>query len=246
MLARREGRNDDALRLLLALFEQADEGHPSERAQHFMTMFEWSQLSEVHAPAYAALVATRDAQTRRLLDGEDVFGADDEARPSSRFRVIVEMNRTLKDSRATYELFVQLLAVLPKRACREAFTALPSIVEAGDFALAERHLPDPLARLDELNDMARALPLLAPLRAAPRLAAELSSFMEQVRLRAAVLRGLGRAAEAASLCDTALTGFTSEDMRALARRELAVPGTVLDEVVAHQMALERQQAQAAT
>jgi hypothetical protein len=236
--ARQEGRNDVALRLLVGLFDQVGNGAPRSSGHHFITMFEWSQLAEKYYPAYEALVSARDEQVRRLLDGDEIFGARGDARPHSRFQVIVNMNETLKDSRATYELFVQMVSFLPTLARREAFMALPAIVEAGDFSLAERYLADPLERLEELNRLARDLPLFPPLGAAPRLAAELSNFMKDVVLRAAVLRGLGRETEAESLRNVALAGIASDDMRALGNREIAVPGTIIREITSYRMSLD--------
>jgi hypothetical protein len=237
VMARHEGRDDDALRLLKGLFDEVSNGAPRFFGQYFITMLEWSQQAEKYHPAYEALVSARDEQVRRLLSGDEILGAGGDARPHSRFQVIVDMNNTLKDSRATYTLFVQLVSFLPTLARREAFMALPAIVEAGDFALAERYLTDPLERLEELNRMAGDFPLFPPLGAAPRLAAELSNFMKDVVLRAAVLQGLGRETEGESLRKAALAGLESEDMRALGIREIAVPGTIINEITSHQMSL---------
>ena len=228
--ARREGRSDDALRLMAELFDQMTKGVPGTNELLFITLFEWSQLAEAYHPAYEALASARDEQVRRLLDGDDIFGASDVAWPRSRFRVIINMNETLKDSRATYELFIQLLSLQPALAHREARLALPAIVEAGNFALAERYLADPLARLKELNQLANELPLFPPPRAAPRLAAELTIFVRDVNLLAAVHEGLGKDSEAKSLRGAALSGIASDDMRALGQRELAAPGTITREI----------------
>ena len=85
---------------------------------------------------------------------------------------------------------------------------------------AERHLPrDPMERLDELNALALNLPLFPPHRSAPRLTAELSNFVTDVRLRAAALAGLAQ-----------------DEMRTLAMRELAEPGAITSAITAHQMA----------
>jgi hypothetical protein len=80
--------------------------------------------------------------------------------------------------------------------------------------------------------------LFPPTIAAPRLAAELTNFIDEVRLRAAVLQGLGRETEAEALCNAALAGIASEEMRALAMRELAVPDTITREITDHRSTLE--------
>ena len=231
MLAQRDGRYDEALSLLLDVFARAD-------STHFITMFAWSQLIEQYAPARAAMVRERDTQATRLLAGDLTFGKDYSDRPRDRFDVIVGMNEALKDSRATYDLFLQLLAVQPEVSKRSAWRVLPAMVEAQDYALAERYVGDPLSRLAELNSLAEKLPLIPVGREAPRLAAELSNFVRELSLRAAVLRGLRRAAEADALQNAAIAGLTDDAMRALALRELADHGAINREIAAARMHLD--------
>ncbi|MRX09015.1 hypothetical protein GJ697_14330 [Pseudoduganella sp. FT25W] len=153
--AQREGRYDEALSLVLELFARADN-------THFMAMFIWRLLIEQHPPSRQALARERNAQASALLGGSltfDVVGAE---RPRSRFDIIVNMNEMLGEIRATYELFVQLLNVDPEHAQRQAGRALPAIVAAGDYTLAQPYTRDPLYKLPELNDMAQVRPLLPP------------------------------------------------------------------------------------
>ena len=104
-------------------------------------------------------------------------------------------------------------------------------------ARAERHLPrDPMERLNELNALALNLPLFPPHRSAPRLTAELSNFVKDVRLCADTWEGLGRHAEAHALRAAALAGLAQDEMRTLAMRELAEPGAITSAITAHQMA----------
>lgn len=222
ILAQREGRYDEALSLLLGLFALEDD-------TNFITMFAWSQLIKDHAPAQVAMVRERDAQASRLLAGDLNFGKHDGCRANDRFGVIVEMNETLKDSRATYDLFLQLLALQPEMATRRAWRALPAIVKAQDYVLAERYVRDPLPELPELNSLAQKLPLMPADGTAPRLAVELANFIRAVSLCAAVWRGLGRGAQADALQQAAITGLVNGPMRALALRELAKRGTIFRE-----------------
>jgi len=222
ILAEREGRYDEALSLLLGLFALEDD-------THFITMFAWSQLIEHHTPARTAMVRERDAQATRLLDGDLNFGKEDRCRSNDRFGVVVKMNETLKDSRATYDLFLKLLALQPEMANRRAWGALPGIVEAQDYVLAERYVRDPLPELPELNSLAQKLPLMPADGSAPRLAVELANFIRAVSLCAAVWRGLGRGAQADALQQSAIAGLANEPMRALALRELAERGTIFRE-----------------
>ncbi|MQA37968.1 hypothetical protein [Rugamonas aquatica] len=225
--AAHEGRDDDALRLLLSL------GSAETVSSEFMPMFVWHQLAARHEPSRAALVLARDGHIRRLLEDGDDFRVDGTPRRRSRFAMIVSINDTLKDSRSTYELFVQLEARLPELAEQRAFLALPAIVDVGDFILADRYLQDPMQRLGELNQLASHLPLLPPHDAPPRLAGELSSFTTEVRLRTSILVGLGQAEAAQSLRAAALAGLDSDEMRALATRELEAPGAIAKAIAAH-------------
>lgn len=236
MKAREEGRFDEALRLLEDTLRNADEGMPKPGPSQFIAMFTWGQLLEHYPPARTALVALRDDYARRLLAGDDGFPSVNPYLRPSRFRVIVDMNEMLGDTHASYTLFVAMLARLPDLARRYAHAALPAIVAAGDFTLAERYLRNPLEELDELNRQAASLPSIAPPRAALRLETEVLIFVRDVRLHAQTLDGLGRGAEAAALREAAMTGIALDAVRALARRELADPGTIIREQTARQMA----------
>lgn len=211
------GRYAEALELVLQSFARADESQ-------FIIMFAWRLLLDEYAPARDAMVRERDAQAAKLLAGELDFG---EGGP---FRLIVGMNNDLKDQRATYELFLRLLEVKPEAVRGAVHLALPAIVEAGDYALAESYLDDPLSRLEELNALADNLPLFPQAGVAPRLAAELHNFMREVSMLAAVHREQGRRAQADALLEAALAGLNRKDLRTWAARELADPGAIFREI----------------
>lgn len=215
--ARREGRHERALSLLLDLFARED-------GTHSIVMIEWRQLIGQHAPAREAMVRERAAQADRLLAGDITFGD----RRRDRFTVIGHMNEALEDSRATYELFLQMLAVLPEVPKGSIRQALPAIVEAQDYALAQRYVTDPLSWLAELNTLAEHLPLL-PTDGAPRLAGELSNYVRDLSLCETVWRGLGRVAEADALRVAAIDGIANDAVRAMALRELAERGAIFRE-----------------
>lgn len=236
--ARHAGRYDEALHLLQQQFDDLSNSTGHLKSRLFITMFEWGQLAEVYPAAQAALASTRDAQAARLLAGDEFFGQPGEAWPRSRFQLILDMNATLKDERAGHDLFIQLLSALPELAQRVAVPALPAIVAAGDFALAEAYLPDPLGQLETLNRVASELSLFPPQNEAPRVAAELNGFTRDLSLCVATLTGLGRADEAASLYQAALAGLDSPALRALAQRELDATGTVSRELHAAQSSLD--------
>ena len=237
--AKQEGRDDDALRLLLTLYDQDGRLDPAVGDSHFIASYLWQLLVPCHSPARETLTSMRDHQASKLLAGDHIYSAD-VRRPRSRFEVVADINGILKESRSTYDVFVQFEWLLPDLAGRQAYRALPAMVEAGDFARADRYLADPLDQLVHLNDLIPHLPLFPPAGVPPRLAGELSNFMRDVRLREATLRGLGREADAQTLQAAALAGIMSNEMRTLAEREITEPGTIISEVTEHRMAIDEQ------
>lgn len=241
-----EGRHGELLAYLEALYAQTEQAPAPARTDYFMTMFQWELLIEKYAPAASALARARDEQARRLLAGELYTGTapwlEDRRQMFARverFFLIVDMNETLDDPRATHALFLQLEARQPDLARRHAWRALPAIVEAGDFALAERYRGDPLEQLAAVNCNARSWTLFPPAGQAPRLAGELMNLTREVRIAIAVLRGLGRQAEADAVRDGLLGGLANEELRVLAERELDEPGTISRRVAEHQMAQDQ-------
>lgn len=237
-----EGRHAESLALVQELFAEAERAAAQERWAFFMTMFTWKQLAEAYAPARTALAALRDAQVAKLLAG-DVYcdagaGGLKEYQRTRRFSLVVQMNEILDDAPSTHALFVQLDAAQPALARSYAWLALPALVEAGAFALADRYRGDPLALLADVNGLARDMPLFAPPGTAPRLIGDLMNLTRDVYLGMAVLRGLGQAAASDALAQALLEGLESPEVRTLAERELSDPGTINRELVAHQMAHE--------
>ncbi|UMR29037.1 hypothetical protein MJ904_18310 [Massilia sp. MB5] len=231
--AHRDGRYDEALRIVKTRFDRISTGAKDTRQDYFITMFEWEQLAGSHAAARMAMLSERDEQVRRLLEGDAVFCVDD-FRPISRLQVILEMNRFLQDSRASYRLMTQLLTDNPVLARRELHRALPAIVEAGDYALVVQYIPNPLNRLGELNRLGRELPLFPSPGAVPRLGMELAVLMGDVVLLSKALTGQGKAAEAEQLRTAALSGLQSDELRALASRELAESGSIIRAIAEYQ------------
>ena len=236
--AHRDGRLDEARRIVKARFDWMASCPKDAHRNYFMTMFEWAQLSRDDAAARVAMINERDKQWRSVLAGDGIFCGEG-VRPISRVKVIVDMNHSLGDSAATYRMATQLLQDHPALLRQEMHMVLPAIVEAGDYALAAQYLKNPLDRLDELNGHARALPLYPENKGAPRLAAELSNFTSDVVLLGKVLKGLGKDTEADALRRAALTGIQSDELRLLASRELDEPGTIAGSLVEHQMAQEQ-------
>ncbi|MBB3223140.1 hypothetical protein [Pseudoduganella umbonata] len=236
--ARDAGDYAEALRVLQGIADDLRRENPGLPPLPFRVMFEWGRLIEVHPPARAALEALRDEHVHRLQQGDaDSAQVEFDGSRHSRFWDIAWFNDTLADSRSTYEVFLHLLRATPEVAARCSSRALPAIVEQGDYALAGHYLPDPLARLGELNATAQWSPLLPAGSRAPHLAAMLTGYTNDLRLRSAILHGLGRHAEAAALRVTGLAGIESEELRALAERNLADPDAIGRLIGEHQVSL---------
>ncbi len=211
-------------------------------ADLFGANLEWKFLVEDYEPARMALAGERDQQIRRLLGGDVYVGLRDSTVNEDevfgrvcRFALLAGMNETLGDPRATWALFVRLDAEQPDLARRYASLALPAIVDAGDFALADRYRGDPLKMLAWLNEEARTLSLFPP-DGAPQLAVQLSILVNAVRIGIAVLRGQGSEAAALALRDALLAGIEVEEVRKVARLELDEPGFIAAEVTRREMA----------
>ncbi|MCC2973518.1 hypothetical protein [Massilia sp. IC2-476] len=237
-----EERYGELLAYLQELYAATEALPAPARTDYFMTLFQWKMLIEKYPPAAEALARARDEQARRLLAGEYHVGSAPHDpmhfQRADRVALMVEMNRTLEDPGATRAVFLQLEASDPALARRDAYRMLEAIVEAGDFALGERYRGDPLALLRDVNVNAQSMPLFPPGRQAPRLAAELSNLTKDVRIAIAVLCGLQREDEAHALRRALLDGLANDELRAMAERELDVPGTIFGIHAERQTALD--------
>ena len=240
------GRHADALALLQQQLADVEHEAAPDRTRYFMPMFQLGLLLDDYPPARAAMAALRDFHAARMLAGELYTGTDPAPAKEpwqrvERYSLIVEMNTKLGDARSTYDIFRQLEARQPELAPSYAHKALEAMVAVSDCARADRYRGKPLDLLHTVNVNARDMPLFPAPRQAPRLSAELSSLVKDVRIGMAVLRGLGDPAGADALRTALLDGLASDELKEFARRELDEPGAIGREVVARQMAEEDRQ-----
>jgi hypothetical protein len=99
----------------------------------------WVELGAVYPPALVALRDLRDEHARALLAGDT---------DRERFVDLAAINESLEEIPATVALFKELDAKHPEAAASVAQIVLGALVDAGEFALARRHLKDPRARFD--------------------------------------------------------------------------------------------------
>ena len=194
----------------------------------------WAKLAEEHLPARQALVALRDRDAERLLDGAGSDGTDTGAdidTDANLFNDVRAINDKLGDAQHTYQLFQRLPASLA-REC--ANSALPSMMACGDFTLAHTYLPHPDAHLGdyaaEVNAHVATLDLLGD-AGMSELLATVYNYVTEVRLILELLEGYGDHVAADRLRQQAAALITSAEARACIEAEFAHPGTTLDAMV---------------
>lgn len=212
-------RYDEAFVLVGALHQEAQAqggsaGHPSSPS-HLLSM--WGKLAERHAPARAALVRERDRLAALLLDG-----------PADRalFRQIASVDDSLGDAAHLRRLFLQVLERDAAQASAYAHAAMPALIEAGDFALAERFLPDPervvRSESEHLNREFASRRRRA-YTAAPRIPASIHNYAAEIGKIVTVLEGRGRGADARRILAMAIDAIPATTIRRAVRTAL-LPG----------------------
>ncbi|HKO88583.1 MAG TPA: hypothetical protein VJU83_08705, partial [Burkholderiales bacterium] len=210
--ATQQGRYDEALQEFIWFHEHALEHQPWLYGLRLsFALGYWIELANLYPPAREALEAMRDRKTTALLRGEG-------KRPL--FHDVVAINRVLARPDLTHALIVRLEADYPDLAHECVALALPAIVATGDYALAYRHIPDPTAALKkegaQLNESIAALEAEAP-TLAPRFAAYVQIYCENVRMLSAVLHGVGQAEAARVLGESAIELVDSPSAREAVR-----------------------------
>jgi hypothetical protein len=194
-----EGRHEEALQEYIWFFERACEENRSLAAVRLSGgLADWVALAEVYPKARHALEAIRDRKSQLLLFR--LLGWD-------AFHEVVSINEYLGCHGQTYSLFKALAALDAKFAERCADIALPAILQARDYELAERVLGDPSQRVRFCSEM-----LNRTIRRgdhskypdAPYLETQIDFYAKQIKQIKAVLEGRGRLNEARQLHDLAV------------------------------------------
>lgn len=191
-----EGRYEEALQEFVWFHEHALEHQPWLYGVRLsFALGYWVELAGLYPPAMAALEALRDRKSEALLRGEG---------NKASFHDVVAINRVLGRNALTHQLILKLDSGYPELARECAPLALAAMVEAGDYPLAYRYIPDPLKALEEeslhLNESLAALELEGDSPAsATRFTAYVHIYCESVRLLGSILRGVGEIGVAAQL-----------------------------------------------
>lgn len=178
----------------------------------------WEELASVYPPAETALNAVRETSVRTLLRGEG---------DRTLFHDVVAIDRTRKQPRATYDLYLMLRDGRPDLAMQCTDLALPAMTAAGDYRLADEVRSDPFARV---RGYARQLSwekiwMKHRYHAAPRRWAMIHSYAADVRRDAVISAGVGRQDEARRLVALAVELVRDPSLRNAIRAEIAQPST---------------------
>ena len=203
-----EGRYDEALHEFVWFHEHALAEQPSLYGVRLSYgLFYWMELAALYPPARVTLEQIRDRKTTALLsnlEDRDVF------------HDIASINDHLLEQGKTHALFVKLVASNPEFAEACSRYALPSLVLAGDFELAERFSPDPEHQLRELGtDLNRTIQRRKQGRysPAPRIKAEIHIYAEKVKQLMVISDGLGKKTESARLQQVAIQSIQATSIR---------------------------------
>jgi hypothetical protein len=213
-----EGRHAEALAGFLWFHEHALEERPSLRAVRLSyALAIWHGLGNAYPPARQALEAARARTAQALLDG-----ADD----PHLFHEVRAIDETLGQPAATRDLYAALAQRQPDMARRVVGLALPAIVQAGDYDLAGRVRPEPLAEIRE-----RAFRLRWELgwirrhryQPVPMRWAFIRGYAELVRLHLSITAAVAGRAAAQRLEAQAVAAIADPLLRATIRGQIAKP-----------------------
>jgi hypothetical protein len=210
-----EGRHEEALQEYTWFFEHAHKEIKGFYAVRLSgVLADWVKLAEVYPKARQALEAIRDrkAQLLRLRLGRwDLF------------HEVVSINDYLGCRQQTYQLFKELAESDRGFAERCFDIALASILEAQDYAFAERFLADPVEKIAHLSDMLnRTVRRYKPADHPDTgyLESQIDFYAKRIREVLSVLEGCGRPGEAARMHELAVESVELSALRAPVRAAL--------------------------
>lgn len=207
-------RHEEALVIAQRLYQEAQaHGGPGGNPALTYATGLWGELAKRHAPAREALVRERDGLAAALL-----------AHPDRRlFGHVASLNDRLHDAAHTHALFRQVLEQAPAEAGAFAGFAMPALIAVGDFALAERFLPDPGQLVHEESAFLNrevASRRNRPFTRGPRIPASIHAYAGAVRKILAVLEGRGRRDDARRVRAMAIDAIAATTIRREVERSL--------------------------
>jgi hypothetical protein len=213
-----EGRHEEALREFIWFHHHAlDERASLGGVRLSYALYYWLDLGKAYPPALQALDDLRAHKAQALLRGEGDLGM---------FLDVCAIDRVKEDSRATYELYLALSERQPALAAQCAQLALPAIVAARDYPLADRLRGDPEMRIRTWAEELRWDIHWAKRRGytrAPVRWSTIKRYADGVRLHLEIVAGVGHHDEARRLAALAVDLVDDPSLRAAVRAALARP-----------------------
>lgn len=219
-LMTREARYEEALRELQWFHEHALEDTPGMYGVRLSyALIEWADLGQLYPPARTALEELRERKTALLLAGQG---------NRHLFTDVRAIHDAMGEQERTHALFVELDKIAPDLAQSCANQALTAIIAAGDYALAERLLPEPervVRRHARLLNEGFADRRRMRFTRAPLVATHINICVDNVREVLTVLENRGRMREAARLRTLAADLIPATTIRRAVRAAL-LPGAM--------------------
>ncbi|WP_296942139.1 hypothetical protein [uncultured Massilia sp.] len=216
--AARAGRHEEALREFAWFHDHALDDTPSLYGVRLsFALHDWVRLGEAYPPARQALDAVRARKAQALLDGAADF---------SLFHDVASIDEMLGMPQATGTLYAALAERAPAFARAVAGVALPLLVQAGDYVLADRMRPEPAQALREhANLLARHLRWARrqPYAPMPLRWSFIEGHAALVRMHVAITAAVGGPAAAGRLAAQAIAAIPDPLLRATVREQIARP-----------------------
>lgn len=212
-----EGRYEDALPEFEWFFAHAlEENRALYGVRLSYCLSAWAELAGKYPPARHALETVRERGATDLLAGQGDFML---------FHEIVAIDAALGEQDRTHALFARLMELAPDRAQSLRNIALPAVIAARDFGLAERMLPDPEQFVREQCDMLLRIYTYRRRRLPDpeHIAHIIDFYANHVGQALAMLKGRGRHPEAARLRSLAANLIHATTLRRAVRAAL-LPG----------------------
>jgi hypothetical protein len=212
-----EGRHEEALDQFVWFHDHAVAEEPALYGVRLSFALScWKDLGEHYPKALRVLRRKRDEKARSLLLGDG---------DRKLFHDVESINDTLNETKRTHTLYARLMKLHPELARSCAALALPAVVAAKDFKLAEKLLPDPSGKVErfgrELNDGIERQKNKPRRQQIAARRALIHNYVDDVQVVLTVLEARARSAEALTARRLALSVLTSESVRRAVRRRLA-------------------------
>lgn len=213
-----EGRHEDALREFIWFHHHALDERPSLAGVRLSyALYYWLDLGQAYPPALQALEEVREQKAQALLRGDG---------DRNLFLDVSAIDGVKGDSRATHALYLALAERQPALAAECAQLALPAIVAARDYQLADQLRHDPetsiRARADDLHwDMGWSK--RRGYTRAPARWAAVRNYATDVRLHLDIAAGVGRHEEARRLAALAVDLIGDPSLRAAVHAAIVNP-----------------------